>query len=132
MSLRKKLEAWQVRWAERNGIRVGPPPGNFTSRAVGYVSELRNNLSEPLSDRVRRQLIAGAGGEVGPDGQKRQHVEDAICHRREVDSFGAVLRSDGIPFVATTYQEVFKSLPRGNVTYLLERYRLDHVTSLGP
>src|ERR1035437_267300 len=70
MSLRKDLKDWQVRWAERNGIRVGAPPGNPTSRATGYVSELQDNLFDHLSERVKQQFIAGPGGELdAPDGQ---------------------------------------------------------------
>jgi hypothetical protein len=69
MSLRKQLEDWQVRWAERKGIPIGAPPGNPASRVTAYVSELQENLYEPLSARVKQQLIAGAGNElIGPDG----------------------------------------------------------------
>jgi hypothetical protein len=84
MSLRKTLEDWQVRWAERNGISVGAPPGNATSKSVGYVSELEQNLFEPLSDRVKQQFIAGAGGELNaPDGQSGNmyavYSSSALC-----------------------------------------------------
>jgi hypothetical protein len=44
MSLRKQLEDWQVRWAERNGIFVGALQGNPASRVATYVSELQANL----------------------------------------------------------------------------------------
>jgi hypothetical protein len=84
MSLRKDLKDWQVRWAERNGIRVGAPPGSPTSRATGYVSELQDNLFDPLSERVKRQFIAGAGGELdAPDGQSGNmyavYSSSALC-----------------------------------------------------
>jgi hypothetical protein len=70
MSLRKRLEDWQTRWAERNGIRIGAPPGNAASKVIGYVSELQDNLFDALSERVKQQFIAGAGGELNaPDGQ---------------------------------------------------------------
>ena len=84
MSLRKHLENWQARWAERNGIRIGAPPGNPTSRATGYVSELQNNLFDPLSERVKQQFITGAGGELdAPDGQSGNmyavYSSSALC-----------------------------------------------------
>jgi hypothetical protein len=84
MSLRRTLEDWQVRWAERNGISLGAPPGNPASRVTGYVSELQENLFEPLSERVKRQLIAGAGGELNaPDGQSGNmyavYSSSALC-----------------------------------------------------
>jgi hypothetical protein len=56
-------------------------------------------------------------------------AEAAMCHRREIESFGEVLKRDGVAFVSRTYQEVFEALRGGNgepkspyVTYLLERY----------
>jgi hypothetical protein len=84
MSLRKTLEAWQVEWAERNGVCVGAPPGKTASKATGYVSELQENLFEPLSERVKQQLIAGAGGELdAPDGQSGNmytvYSSSALC-----------------------------------------------------
>jgi hypothetical protein len=83
MSLRKTLEDWQIRWAERKGIRIGAPPGKPASRATGYVSQLLN-LFDPLSQRVKQQFIAGAGGElVGPDGQSGNmyavYSSSALC-----------------------------------------------------
>jgi hypothetical protein len=70
MNLREHLEKWQVRWAERKGIALGSPPGNPASRVTGYVRKVQDNLFEPLSERVKRQLIASAGGELdAPDGQ---------------------------------------------------------------
>jgi len=69
MSLRTQLEDRQVQWAELNRIRVGAAPGNTRGKA-GYVSELQENLFEPLSERVKKQFIAGAGKELdAPDGQ---------------------------------------------------------------
>lgn len=84
MSLRKHLENWQVRWAERNGIRIGAPPGNAASKVLGYVSELQENLFEPLSERVKQRFIAGAGGELdAPDGQSGKmyavYSSSALC-----------------------------------------------------
>jgi len=84
MNLRKILEHWQVRWAERKGIRVGAPPGNTSSTVTGYVSELQENLFEPLSERVKQQFIAGAGGELNaPDGQSGNmyavYSSSALC-----------------------------------------------------
>jgi hypothetical protein len=84
MSLRKLLEDWQVRWAERNGIFVGAPPGNPASRVATYVSELKANLFEPLSERVKQQFIAGAGNELNaPDGQSGNmyavYSSSALC-----------------------------------------------------
>ena len=84
MSLRKDLKDWQVRWAERNGIRVGAPPGNPTSRATGYVSELQDNLFDHLSERVKQQFIARPGGELdAPDGQSGNmyavYSSSALC-----------------------------------------------------
>ena len=74
----KTLEDRQVRWAERNGIRIGAPPRNPASRATGYVSELQENLFDPLSERVKQQFIAGAGGELdAPDGQSGNMY--AVC-----------------------------------------------------
>jgi hypothetical protein len=55
--------------------------------------------------------------------------EAAMAHSREIARFGEVLKSDGVNFVARTYQEVFKGLggrsdePRSrHLTYLLKRY----------
>jgi hypothetical protein len=56
-------------------------------------------------------------------------AEAAICHRREIEYFGEILRRDGVAFISRTYQEVFE-VPRGGkaepkssyVRYLLERY----------
>lgn len=84
MTLRNTLEDWQVRWAERNGIRVGAPPGNAASKATGYVNELQRNLLEPLSERVKQQFIAGAGGELNaPNGQSGNmhavYSSSALC-----------------------------------------------------
>jgi hypothetical protein len=84
MSLRKHLEDWQVRWAQHHGIRLGAPPGNAASKVTGYVSELQGNLFEPLSERVKRQFISGAGGELnGPDGQSGNmyavYSSSALC-----------------------------------------------------
>jgi hypothetical protein len=84
MSLRKHLENWQARWAERNGIRIGAPPGNPASRATGYVSKLQDNLFDPLSERAKQQFIAGAGGELdAPDGQSGNmyavYSSSALC-----------------------------------------------------
>ena len=84
MSLRNTLEDRQVRWAERNGIRIGAPPRNPASRATGYVSELQENLFDPLSERVKQQFIAGAGGELdAPDGQSGNmyavYSSSALC-----------------------------------------------------
>jgi hypothetical protein len=84
MSLRETLEDWQVRWAERNGIRIGAPPGNPASRKTGYVSELQDNLFDPLSERAKEQLIAGAGNELhAPDGQSGHlyavYSSSALC-----------------------------------------------------
>jgi hypothetical protein len=64
MNLRRVLENWQVGWAVRNRIRMCPPPGKPNSKVTGYVEDLSRNLFQPLSDRVRRQLISGAGGEL--------------------------------------------------------------------
>jgi hypothetical protein len=70
MSLRTRLEDWQIRWARRKGISVGAPPWSPASRVTGYVNTLDENLFEPLSARVKQQFIAGAGGELRPpDGQ---------------------------------------------------------------
>jgi hypothetical protein len=84
MSLRKELEGWQIGWAERHGIRIRVPPGNIGSRAKGYVSELEQNLFEPLLGRVKRQFIAGAGGELDePHGQSGNmyavYSSSALC-----------------------------------------------------
>lgn len=84
MSLRIHLENWQARWAERNGIRIGAPPGNPASRAASYVSELQDNLFDPLSERAKQQFIAGAGGELdAPDGQSGNmyavYSSSALC-----------------------------------------------------
>jgi hypothetical protein len=83
MSLRDTLEEWQVQWAERNGIRIGAPPGNPSSCATGYVTDLKDNLFEPLSERVKQQLIAGAGRELAPDGQSGKiyavYSSTALC-----------------------------------------------------
>ena len=83
MSLRKDLENWQVRWAERNGISIGAPPGNPASRATGYVSKLQDNLFDPLSERAKKQFIAGAGGELASDGQSGNmyavYSSSALC-----------------------------------------------------
>jgi hypothetical protein len=84
MSLRKNLEDWQARWAERNGIRVGAPPGNAGSKVRGYVSELQENVFEPLSERVKQQFMAGAGGELdASDGQSGNmyavYSSSALC-----------------------------------------------------
>jgi hypothetical protein len=56
----------------------------------------------------------------------------AMRHRREIESFGEVLKRDGIAFVSRTYQEVFEILRGGNgalkssyVAYLLDRYLVD-------
>jgi hypothetical protein len=53
----------------------------------------------------------------------------ATRHRREIDSFGEVLKRDGVAFVSRTYQEVFEVMHGGNsehnssyVAYLLDRY----------
>jgi hypothetical protein len=84
MSLRKTLEDRQVRWAARNGIRIGAPPWNPTSRATGYVSDLKENLFDHLSERVKEQFIAGAGGELdAPEGQSGNmyavYSSSALC-----------------------------------------------------
>ena len=84
MSLRKHLEDWQVQWAQHHGIRLGAPPGNAASKVTGYVSELQDNLFEPLSERVKQQFISGAGGELnGPDGQSGNmyaiYSSSALC-----------------------------------------------------
>jgi hypothetical protein len=56
-------------------------------------------------------------------------AEAAIRHRREIESFGEVLKRDRVAFISRTYQEVFEVLRGGNaermspyVAYLLERY----------
>src|SRR5215469_15968240 len=36
------------------------------------------------------------------------NAPDAATHRQEVESFGRILKSDGIAFVSRTYQEVFQ------------------------
>jgi hypothetical protein len=78
MNLRGHLENWQAQWAKRKGIALGAPRGNPASRVTGYVSKLQDNLFEPLSERVKRQLIAGAGGELdAPDGQSGKLY--AVC-----------------------------------------------------
>lgn len=84
MSLRKDLENWQAQWAQRNGIRVGAPPGNAASRVTGYVSELQENLFEPLADRVKQQFIAGAGGGSlsGPTRKKPGRKKDSITSKK--------------------------------------------------
>jgi hypothetical protein len=84
MSLRRYLEDWQIQWARRKGIRVGPPHWNPGSTARGYVSELQENLFEPLSERVKKQFIDGAGGELKePDGQSGNmyavYSSSALC-----------------------------------------------------
>ena len=84
MNLRNHIENWQVRWAERNGIPAGTPPGSPTSRATGYVRSISDNLFEPLTDRVKQQFIAGAGGELeAPDGQSGKmyavYSSSALC-----------------------------------------------------
>jgi hypothetical protein len=84
MNLRNHIENWQVRWAERSGIPTGAPPGSPTSRATGYVRTINDNLFEPLSDRVKQQFIAGAGGELeAPDGQSGNmyavYSSSALC-----------------------------------------------------
>lgn len=62
MSLRRQIEDWQVRWAGRNGIRMGT--------AAGSVAKLDENLFEPLTQRAWQQFIGGAGSELDPpDGQ---------------------------------------------------------------
>jgi hypothetical protein len=84
MNLRKFLENKQVRWAEHNGIRIGAPPGNPASKVKGYVSKLEENPFESMSQRVKRQFIAGAGGELdAPDGQSGNmyavYSSSALC-----------------------------------------------------
>jgi hypothetical protein len=84
MNLRSQIENWQLRWAEHNGISTGAPPGSPTSRVTGYVRALEDNLFEPLSDRVKQQFIAGAGGELdAPDGHNGNmyavHSSSALC-----------------------------------------------------
>jgi hypothetical protein len=84
MNLRSQIENWQLRWAEHNGIPTGAPPGSPTSRATGYVSAFEDNLFEPLSDRVKQQFIAGAGGELNaPDGHSGNmyavYSSSALC-----------------------------------------------------
>ena len=53
----------------------------------------------------------------------------AIRHRQEIESFGEILKRDGIAFVSRTYQDVFEILRAGDgdpkspyVAYLLDRY----------
>ena len=41
-------------------------------------------------------------------------AEAAKCHRREIESFGEILKRDGIAFVSRTYQEVFEVLRGGS------------------
>jgi hypothetical protein len=84
MNLRSHIENWQVRWAERNDIPLGAPPGRPTSRVTGYVTVLEDNLFERLSDRVQQQFIAGAGGELdAPEGQSGNmyavYSSSALC-----------------------------------------------------
>ena len=56
-------------------------------------------------------------------------AEAALHHRREIESFGEILKCDGVAFVSRTYQEAFEILRGGSgepespyVAYLLERY----------
>lgn len=70
--------------AERNGIHIGAPPGQPVSQATGYVSDLRENLFEPLSERVKQQFIAGKGKELDePNGQSGNmyavYSSSALC-----------------------------------------------------
>ncbi len=53
----------------------------------------------------------------------------ALCHRHEIQHFGEVLKRNGIPFHAPTYQEVFARLrasegdsPSPYLRYMIERY----------
>jgi hypothetical protein len=55
--------------------------------------------------------------------------KDAISHRREIEHFGEVLRSDGIQFLFPSYQEVFANLREDGreqlgpyKKYFLDRY----------
>jgi hypothetical protein len=66
-------------------------------------------------------------------------AEAAMRHRREIESFGEVLKRDGVAFVSRTYQEAFEVLRGGNgepkspyVSYLLERYLDDAPRGLVP
>ncbi|HEX6070099.1 MAG TPA: hypothetical protein VFZ18_09745, partial [Longimicrobiaceae bacterium] len=49
----------QLAWAEAHGIGVD---------WQGYTLRLEDNLLQPLNDRTRAELVAGAGSELGIDG----------------------------------------------------------------
>ena len=65
MTLRQRLEQWQVEWAERRGVAFRPRNAQSPARAV---IRLEEQFHEPLDVAARREFLNGAGGELTGEG----------------------------------------------------------------
>ena len=66
MTLRQKLEQWQARWAERQGLPFHPLNATSPSRAVFRLSD---QFFEPLDVATENEFLQGSGGELASEGK---------------------------------------------------------------